>query len=231
PNQANSMREPKPFGQRDLPFVVNWNFQGPRPNFLSDWGPRRQDSVLQMDRGMKVTRKSIADESEIGVAFELAADLSHDFEITLEFCDFKSTPTCSDWRVPRVDISGQIFSLSEPDKRVHVLGINHRRDIEGHLKVVAVQGDQAATGGLEYRSAGIPVQRDSGRLRLIRQGGEIFYQTSPRETEQWTTIICNPVDQGSFKSIVVGLRADDLDGSGEAILTSVAIRAQGIHPK
>jgi serine/threonine protein kinase len=230
-NTTNSAREPRPFAASDLPFRRSWNFQGRSPNFLSDWGSREQDSVLQLERGLKVTRKHMADTSEIGVAFEMTADVSNDFEITLEFCDFKSTPVSNDWRVPRVDISGQIFSVNDPEKRVHVLGINHRRDVEGRMSVVAVQGDQQPSGSLEYRSASMSVKRDSGRLRLVRQGGDMFYQTSPLETEKWTTTSCFPVDRGPFKSIVVGLRTDDLEGSGEVTLTNVSIRAQGTHER
>ena len=230
PNRR-SPPDPKPFESSDLPAVVRWNFRGQCPSLLLEWGSRRQESVIPMDLGLKVVRGPMADASEFGIAFEVAADVFDDFEITLEFRDFKSIPTCADWRVPRVDISGQIFSATEPEKRIHVLGINHRRDIDGTLKVLAVQGDNAAASDLRYRSKTMPVERDSGRLRLVRQGGMMFYQASPLEAEHWSTIDCHPVDRGPFKSIVVGLRADDLDGSGEAILTGVAIRARGIHPR
>jgi serine/threonine protein kinase len=220
-----SVPDPAPFSINDLPVEVSWNFQGESPNFVASWGTRRAGSIEPLADGMKLSRRPMADESEFAVGFEVSGDLSNDFEITLDYRDFQSQAVSTDWRVPRIDISGQVFSAHDPVQPVHVLGIAHRRAMDSSRCVTAMQGDKGPSGTLIWRSSELPVTRDSGRLRLIRQGSSMFYQTAPFGTEKWTTVSCRPIDVGLFKLVVLGLRAEDLEGSGAVILTKLTIRA------
>lgn len=220
-----SVPDPAPFSIHDLPVEVSWNFQGESPNFLASWGTRHAGSIEPVADGMKLSRRAMADESEFAVGFEVSGDLSNDFEITLDYRDFKSQAVTADWRVPRIDISGQIFSIDDPVRPVHVLGIAHRRAIDSSRCVTAMQGDKGPAGTLVWRASEFPVTRDSGRLRLIRQGSSMFYQTAPFRTEKWSTVSCRPIDKGLFRLVVLGLRAEDLEGSGEVTLTKLTIRA------
>jgi serine/threonine protein kinase len=217
--------DPVPFSSNDLPVEVSWDFQGESPNFLASWGTRRTGSIEPVAGGMKLSRRAMADESEFAVGFEISGDLANDFEITLDYRDFKSQAVSPDWRVPRIDISGQVFSVDDPAQPAHVLGIAHRRAIDSSRCVTSMQGDKGPAGTLVWRSTELPVTRDSGRLRLIRQGSSMFYQTAPLGTEKWTTTSCRPIEVGLFKLVVLGLRAEDLEGSGEVTLTKLTIRA------
>lgn len=202
-----------------------WNFQGSLPNFLFQWGSRSEGSELVVPDGLKLSRAPDATEADCAVGFEVAGDLSSDFEITLDYRNFKSVATSTDWRVPRVDISGQIFSDDDPVNPMHVLGVAHRRTVDGAMRLTATQGDKEADGTMSWRSSTQPIDRDSGRLRLSRQGNQILYQGAPLRSDDWVTINTRNVDPGVFKLIVIGLRAEDLQGSGEAVLSNLTIRA------
>lgn len=220
---------PVPFQSSDLPTAVSWNFQGPPPNFLIGWGTQRPECVEPVADGVKLTRGPNADESDFAVGFEVAGDLIRDFEITLDYRDFKSHAVGTDWRIPRVDISGQIFKADDFVRPVHILGIAHRRAADLKQTMTAMQGDKGPDETLIWRMSQLSATRDSGRLRLIRQKNLIYYQTAPFGSEAWSTISCRPCDAGIFKLIVFGLRAEDLLGSGEVVLTNLTIRAAEIQ--
>lgn len=220
---------PVPFRRVDLPVAASWNFQGDRPNFLTAWGTQRHGSVEPVADGLKVTRGAQAHESEFAVGFEVIGDVFNDFEITLDYRDFKSSAVCTDWRVPRIDISGQIFAADDSVHPVHVLGIAHRRAADARQTVTAMQGDKGPDGSLVWRASETPVARESGRLRLVRQQNQMFYQTAPLGSEAWVTVSSRRIDAGVFKLVVLGLRAEDLQGSGEAVLTNLTIHAAEIQ--
>ena len=231
PQRVEQAQDPRPFRPDDLPDSLQWNFQGPQPDFLLAWGGHAEHSITQLDHGLKVRRPPTTNGQEIGVAFEVAAILSNDFEVTLDFQGFKSMTSATDWRVPRVDISGQVFSAEDSDHQVHMLGINLRRETNGLMRIAAIQGDKSAKGDFSYKTSSANVTRDSGRLRLVRQDETMFYQTAPPDMDSWKTIASFHVDRGIFNSIVVGLRADDLQGSGEVILTGLSIRGQSVRTR
>lgn len=216
---------PAPFGRDDLPVTVSWNFQGDKPDFLIDWGTRSLGCIEPVADGMKLSRRADADESEFAVGFEVVGDLYQNFEITLDYRDFKSQAVCTDWRVPRIDISGQVFAPDDSVRPAHVLGIAHRRAVDSRQTVTGMQGDKGPDGSLIWRASEKQVARDGGRLRLIRQQNLMFYQAAPFGSEAWSTISCRRIDTGVFKLVVLGLRAEDLQGSGEVVLTNLTIRA------
>lgn len=221
--------DPLPFPRDALPVYASWNFQGDRPNFLIGWGTQKSGCIEPVADGVRLMRGAQADESEFAVGFEVVGDVQDDFEITLDYRDFQSHAVCTDWRVPRIDISGQIFAADDAVRPVHVLGIAHRRSADARQTVTAMQGDIGPDGNLVWRSSEQPVARDSGRLRLIRQRGQMFYQTAPLGSEAWATISCRRINSGVFKLVVLGLRAEDLQGSGEAVLTNLTVRAAEIQ--
>lgn len=221
--------DPAPFGRDDLPVAVSWNFQGERPNFLMGWGTQRPGCIEPVADGLKLSRRADADESEFAVGFEVVGDLHQNFEITLDYRDFKSQAVCTDWRVPRIDISGQVFAQDDSVRPAHVLGIAHRRAVDSRQTVTGMQGDKGPDGTLVWRASEVPVARNSGRLRLTRQQNLMFYQAAPFGSEAWSTISCRRIDTGVFKLVVLGLRAEDLQGSGEVVLTNLTIRAAEIQ--
>ena len=161
----------------------------------------------------------------------LAGTVLGDFEITLDYRDFASIPMVTDWRAPRVDVSAAGHSITDPQQSLHGMGIAHRRNQNGDLKIIATQGDKGADGKVAYKTNERPTGRDSGRLRLVRQGSLMFYQTAPLGTDNWVTIKIQDIDPGPVKNASFGVRAEDLEGSGDAILTNVTIRAREIVVK
>jgi hypothetical protein len=228
---SKSANDPAPFEENDLPFEFRWNFQEPQPDFILEWGSYGMENCKQVTDGLRVIRRPTSNEYEFAVSFELAAELLGDCELTLDFRDFKSTPTRVDWQVPRIEITGSIYSANDSKDPVHVMGIAHRRTMTGRQRATAMQGDRNVDGELVWKHEVLPANRDSGRLRLVRQNATMFYQTAPLGTEQWITIRSYSVDKGNFKQVVFGLRAEDLNGSGEAVLTNVIIRAHEMRPK
>lgn len=214
---------PAPFGPNDLPATQIWDFQGTRPAQLHEWGSRKTNSQSAEPDGMKLTRAANVSDSEQGIGYAIPG-VSGDFEVTLDYRDFVSTPVLTDWRVPRVDISGTIDSQDK--SLLHGMGLAHRRTVKGELKIVATQGDKGGDGKMSYKSAEAPTQRDDGRLRLVRQGTTMFYQTAPLNSENWRTLSRHPIDPGPVTWLTFGVRAEDLEGSVHAVFTKVTIRAK-----
>jgi len=214
-----------------LPARVSWNFQEPYPDFLADWGQRVEGSLEAMEVGLKVNRRPMADASEFAVGFEIVSEITGDFEITLDYRDFKSKTFAKDWRIPRIDISGKVYDPSDLQSPANIFGIAHRRETNDAMKAAATHGDRRQDGNQDWRYQEVRITRDSGQLRLVRQKTWLFYQTAPLETDDWTTISCRAVNPGPFKEVGLGLRAEDLEGSGEAVLLNLTIRAGGLKSK
>jgi tetratricopeptide (TPR) repeat protein len=218
---------PSPFGDNDLPDRRTWNFQGARPDFLVEWGTKTAKTVIPVSRGLKVLRLPKPADGQVGNGYIINGSLTGDFEITLDYDDFQSQPVLADWQVPRIDISGKIADDVNPDQPFQVLGIAHRRLPKDELRIEATQGDRGPNKNISnYRATNLPTDRVSGRLRLVRQGRTMFYQSAPPGTETWQTITRLTVDDSPFKDIILGLRAEDLEGSGEAVLTNLTVRAE-----
>lgn len=221
---------PKPFADGALPDVIRWNFQGKRPDALNDWGTYTLNSVTPDRDGMKISRAARVTNSEQTVGYALSG-LSGDFEVTLDYRDFKSTPVLTDWRVPRVDISASIHSAADPSMSIQSAGVAARRNHGGEMKLLATQGEKGADGKYSYKTAESPTERDGGRLRMVRQGSMMFYQAAATGSEKWETISSLPVDPGPITFLSLGLRAEDLEAGAEAVLTNVTIRAKHLDLK
>ena len=220
---------PVPFADNELPAKLSWNFQGPRPAFLRDWGSYKLNSVEQVPEGMKITRQANVANSEQAVGYALNGGLAGDFEFTLDYRDFTSTRVLTDWRVLRMDISAGINSVDDPQQSVESAAIAHRRNYSGDLKLLGVSGRKGADGKMSYKTIESPTDQDGLRLRLVRQGTSMFYQAARNGTEAWTTIDCAPVGLGPVRYLSLGLRAEDLEATGAAILTKITIRAKELQ--
>ena len=216
---------PAPFGATALPVSLSWNFQGGRPEFLNDWSKLKKNTLSPIPEGMKLVRSANTDDSEQGVGYSLAGGLAGDFEVTLDYRDFTSVPVLTDWRVPRVDMSGWIFATDDSQKLLVALGICHRRDRDGSIRLLGTQGIRDAEGKYNYKTVDTSTERDGGRLRLVRQGSMMFYQSAPPASEDWLTICRMEAAPGPFKGLSLGIRAEDMEASGQAIFTNITIRA------
>ncbi|MBS0202102.1 MAG: DUF1583 domain-containing protein [Planctomycetes bacterium] len=217
---------PAPFAENDLPAKLSWNFQGPRPAFLRDWATYTLNSATQVPEGIKITRPAKVANAEQGVGYALVGGLAGDFEVTLDYRAFQSTRVLTDWRVPRMDISASLHSATNPQQSMESAAIAHRRNHSGDLKLLAVHGKRGPDGKFAYKTTESPTDQDGLRLRLVRQGSSVFYQAARNGTQDWTTIDRTSIDLGPVKYLSLGLRAEDLDASAEAILTNVTIRAK-----
>lgn len=218
--------EPAPFADNELPARLSWNFQGPRPAFLRDWGSYKLNSVEQVPEGMKIIRQARVADSEQAVGYALNGGLAGDFEFTLDYRDFTSTRVLTDWRVLRMDVSASINSVENPQQSVESAAIAHRRNYSGDLKLLAVNAQKGSDGKMDYKTVESPTDQDGLRLRLVRQGTSMFYQAARNGTEAWTTIDRTPVGLGPVRYLSLGLRAEDLEATGAAILTKVTVRAK-----
>jgi len=217
---------PEPFTKEELPVELSWNFLGAWPDFLIPWGSQDPDATKPVDDGLWVYRRPMAaDASEFAVGFEVLPNLVGDFEITLDYRDFKSKAVATDWKIPRIDFSGVVFAADDDFSPMHVLGIAHRRQVDDSLKATATQGKKGPDGNQRWAFKQVVVSRDSGRLRLVRQKTWMFYQTAPPASEDWITIGTWQIDPGVFRSVGFGLRSEDLQGNGEAVLMKLNIRA------
>lgn len=222
---AAGIQGPAPFAAGALPVKLSWNFQGPRPDFLGEWSKPKKNSLTPAPDGMKLIRSANVDDTEQGVGYLLTGGLRGDFEVTLDYHDFASTPVLTDWRVPRVDISGWIFSKDDPKKLAIALGVCHRRNHDGKLKLLGTQGVRGADDKFSYKTQEASTERDGGRLRLVRQGSTMFYQAAPLGSDEWQTICRLPAESGPFRSLSLGIRAEDMEASSQAVFTNVTIRA------
>jgi hypothetical protein len=230
-NAPQPISGPVAFGAKELPAGISWNCQGPLPDVLQDWGGRKQNSVVSIKYGAKLIRSAKVTSEEQVVGYTVVGDLVGDFEVTLDFRDFASTPVLTDWRVPRVDISASIFPSANAQQSSHSAGLALRRNHNGDLKLLATQGEKGTDGKFSYKTTEAPVEVAAGRLRLVRQGSSMFYQFAPSGTESWQTIRMLPIDPGPVRTLSVGLRAEDLEASAETVLTHLTIRAQELRPR
>lgn len=228
---ATRIPGPVPFGGNALPVQLSWNFQGQRPAFLEDWSKPRKNTLTPVPEGMKLVRSASVDDSEQGIGYSFAGGLAGDFEVTLDYRDFTSTPILTDWRVPRVDMSGWIFASDDPQKLLVALGICHRRDRNESIRLLGTQGVRNAEGKYTYKTIDTATARDSGRLRLVRQGSTMFYQAAPSGSEEWQTICRMEAAPGPFKGLSLGIRAEDLEAGGQAVFTNINIRAAELLKK
>lgn len=231
PNTPKPTTGPAPFAAGALPATLTWNFQGQVPGFLKDWSAKKLNSTVRVTEGMKITRSAGVTQAEQAIGYLLAGSVHGDFEITLDYRDFGSTAVLTDWRVPRVDISGVIYSLAKPEQSSQSVGFSHRRNHNGDLKLLATQGQRGSDDKFVYKTTETPTERDGGRLRLIRQGSTVFYQAAPIDSEEWQNVNRLTVDPGPIKSLTIGLRAEDLEARASTILTNVTIRAAQIQAK
>lgn len=228
---ATRIPGPAPFGASALPVNLSWNFQDPRPAFLNDWSKHQKNTVTPTSDGVKLIRSSKVADSEQGIGYAFAGGLAGDFEVTLDYHDFSSTPILTDWRVPRVDMSGWIFATDDPQKLQVALGVCHRRNHDGSIKLLGTQGIRDAEGKYKYKTEETITERNSGRLRLVRQGSMMFYQSAPPASEDWLTICRMEAAPGPFKGLSLGIRAEDLEASGQAVFTRINIRAAELLAK
>lgn len=216
---------PAPFADGALPVEWHWDFQGPRPSFLIDWSKRQLNELRERPEGREVVRAAGVDSAEAAVGFQLARGLTGDFEVTLDYRDFQSTRVLTDWRVPRVDMSANFVIDEKSSKTSHSAGVSHRRNHDGALKLLATQGERGSDDTMNYRTTEVSTTRDGGRLRLVRQGGWIYYQSAPPDSGEWTTLQRLPLVSGPLRHLSVGLRAEDLQASGQVVLTRLSVRA------
>lgn len=228
---TDAMPLPAPFKATDLPAKVEWNFQGAPPSSITNWGVRKQNSVASLPDGIKILRSNKIDNTEIAVGYALQGSLIGDFEITMDFRDFASTAVLTDWRVPRVDLSAAIHANANPEKSAHAIGASLRRSQNGDIKLLASQGDVGADGKINWKAAELATDLTGCRLRLVRQGVSMFYQFALPGSESFQTFALLPVETGPVRNVTMGLRAEDLEASGEAVLTNVIIRAKEIQSK
>ena len=59
----------------------------------------------------------------------------------------------------------------------------------------------------------------------------MFYQFALPGSDSFQTFALLPVETGPVRNVTMGLRAEDLEASGEAVLTKVIIRAKEIQSK
>lgn len=231
PKPSEPLPNPAPFGPKDLPAKITWNFQGPRPRAFGDWATKKKNQSATQPDGAKLIRAAKVDSAEHAVGYLLAGGLDGDFEITLDYRDFTSVPVLKDWQVPRVDISAVIHSEKKPTESINSAGLAHRRNHDGGQRLVVAHGEKGATDKFNYKSIESKIDRANGRLRLVRQGTSMFYQAAPAGSEEWQTINHATIDPGPVKSLSVGLRAEDLEASAEVVLTNITIRANAFLPK
>lgn len=234
PPPADTVSTPIPgpaaFGARDLPAVIKWNFQGPRPRFFREWGSTTKNSLVASAEGIKVIRRADVEKSEEAAGFQFDGGLDGDFEITLEYRDFVSKSVLKDWQVPRVDMSLVVNSATDPAVTMNSIAVAHRRNYDGGLRLLAVQGNRDSGGKLVYKSTEAKADRASGRLRLVRQESVVFYQAAAPGSDEWLTISRGTIEPGPVKWLSIGLRAEDLQASGEVVLTNITIRANSLLP-
>jgi tetratricopeptide (TPR) repeat protein len=228
---TDAMPLPAPFKATDLPAKVEWNFQGAQPSSITNWGLRKQNSVASLPDGIKILRSNKIDNTEIAVGYALQGSLIGDFEITMDFRDFASTAVQTDWRVPRVDLSASIHANATPEKSANAIGASLRRNQNGDIKLLASQGDVGADGKINWKAAELATDLTGCRLRLVRQGVSMFYQFALPGSDSFQTFALLPVETGPVRHVTMGLRAEDLEASGEAVLTNVIIRAKEIQSK
>ena len=230
-NAPKPIPGPVAFAADALPATLSWNFQGPAPAFLKNWSAVKQNQVAPVPEGIRLTRSAKVPQSESVVGYELTNTLQGDFEVTLEYRDFTSTPVLTDWRVPRVDVSASISSAASSGKTFQTAGIAHRRNQNGDLKLLATQGQRGTDDKFTYKTVEAPTDRQAGRLRIVRQGTSLYYQAAPSGSDQWQTINRLAIDPGPVRSLSIGLRAEDLDASADVILTELSIRAKEVIKK
>ena len=228
---SKPLEKPAPFGANDLPAKVSWNFQGTRPVLLGDWGSRMKTAASSVTGGTRITRAANVPANEGAVGYVLNGSLIGDFEVTLDFRDFESVSVATDWRVPRVDISASISTKTTPEQSAQSAGIALRRNHGGDLKILATQGDKQSDGQVTYKTIESPTDVAGGRLRLVRQGTAMFYQSALPASENWITVNKLTVDSGPVRYLSLGIRSEDLESSGSAVLTNVSIRAKEILKK
>lgn len=228
---TDAMPLPAAFKATDLPAKVTWNFQGTPPASFKNWGIRKQNSATSVPNGTKIVRSNKIDDSEQAVGYTFNGSLVGDFEITMDFRDFASTAVLTDWRVPRVDLSAAIHASAAPDKSANAIGVSLRRNQNGDIKLLASQGDVEAGGKINWKAAELATDLTGCRLRMVRQGVSMFYQFALPDSDTFQTFALLPVDTGPVRNITMGLRAEDLQASGEAVLTNVIIRAKEIQSK
>jgi hypothetical protein len=114
---------------------------------------------------------------------------------------------------------------------VNIAAVAHHRNYDKTMRLLSIQGDKSADGKFAFKSIDSRTDRTGGRLRLVRQKTSIFYQMAAPDSEEWVTVQKGTVDAGPVKSLSVGLRAEDLDATGEVVLSNVTIRANAFVPK
>jgi hypothetical protein len=228
---TDAMALPAPFKAADLPAKVEWNFRDAQPRSIANWGIRNLNSVTSLPDGMKIQRSNKINNTEMAVGYTLQGSLVGDFEITMDFRDFASTAVQTDWRVPRVDLSALIHTKATPEQPANSVGAALRRNQNGDLKLLASQGDTGADGKVNWKAAELATDLTGCRLRLVRQGVSLFYQFALPGSDSFQTFALLPVETGPVRNVTMGLRAEDLEASGEAVLTNILVRAKEIQQK
>jgi len=217
---------PAPFQEGELSVVQEWNFLKERPAFLKDWMTRRSNKANPLSDGLELVREANVDSSELAVGFQITGVLTGDFEATLDYRDFQSTPVLTDWRVPRVDMSAVFFPENDTQRSTHSAGMAHRRNHDGEMRLLATQGERGGDDKFTYKTLEAPVQRDAGRLRLVRQGAWIYYQAAPSGSDSWTTVNRLPLNTGPARHLSIGLRAEDLQATARVVVTRFTLRTR-----
>jgi hypothetical protein len=211
---------------------VHWNFQGSLPASMIKVGNGASDNLQHVTDGLRCVHPAKFDQGYESLGVKWKGELVGDFEITMNYHDFQSKPVLLDWRVPRVDVSLAIFEETNSQVPINLLGLAHRREVDGRVEIIGTLGTRRPDGTFDYATNGAKTElSDSGRLRITRKDSTLSFLAASLDSEDWKLCGSRSVDPATVRSVTFGLRCEDQDASAEVILTEMMIRADEIRAK
>ena len=216
------------FDEKALPARLVWNFQGiVPPPFLKPNKVTPPNLSEPTDTGLKLTRAANAVKGNDQVSLQWNGLIQGDFEVTADYRDYQSKSIGTDWKVPRIELASYLYPVGGKDHS-HVFAVFHERKANSE----AIQG-QVGTRGADnqftWTSDIFTQERSTGRLRLARKGKRVFQLTAPADSNDWTLVGFNDLDNEDLRQLILSVRSDDLTADVTATLTNLTIRADKIE--
>jgi hypothetical protein len=213
------------FAEGELASRFTWNFEGPRPAFLTTWGEAKPNRIEPVKEGLKIVRGENAEQNATHCGFEWLADVKGDFEVTVKYRDFKSKTEETDWQVPRIEMHVYLGGTWGAPDNQNVLQGGHRRTHDNRFALFTGHGMKLPEK-YDWKYTGRETVESEGQLRFVRKGAMAYYLFAKPGSDDWLLLNSGPASDAPLKGGNFCLRAEKPSSSGEIVITEFTLKTK-----
>ena len=215
------------FKESALPARLTWNCVGNPPKGVRVNKAASPNKIEPTDKGLKLTRAANVTKGNEILSVQWNGIIKGDFEVTVDYRDYASTTTGTDWKVPRVELTSYLSAAGAKD-HTYVAATYHERkatteSIQGQV------GTRQPDNQFTWTSDFLPQTRSAGRLRLSRKGNRVFHLSAPADSNDWTLIGYQDITPTELRQLLLQLQSANPADEATAVFTNVTIRAEKIE--